>query len=109
MLPINTLINKSYYNVMIEINNYNKINMTNIHMIVSKINDNYKFVNYIHSKNFYYIYLHTNDIVISNQLKEILDLYDENNECNETKIYFMNLISDIENCKKLNVIHIFQK
>ncbi len=109
MLEIESLLNKSYYDLMFTIDNYNKTYNRNIHIVVAKINNNLKFVKYIYSKDYYYVHLHTNDTIISNQLKDILKLPYENDRRHATYKYFLELINDIENSKKLYILDIFQK
>ncbi len=55
MLKIDDLLNKSYYDFINEIKN------KNIKIVIAKINGNLKFVKYIHSNEYYYIYLNTKD------------------------------------------------
>lgn len=109
MFLIDNFLNKSYYDLMFEIKDYNTTNNRNIHIVVAKINNNYKFIKYISSKDYYYVHLHTNDEIICNDLKKILDLPYENERRHTTYKYFLELISNSENSKKLYVSHMFQK
>jgi hypothetical protein len=109
MVLFNHLLNKSYYELINEVNQYNKINNRNIKFIISKINGNLKFVKYISSKDYYYIYLETKDEEICNQLKEILKLPYESDQRQSTNHYISRIIENEEYMKKINVSHIFQK
>ncbi len=109
MLFIEHFLNKSYYDLMFEVEEYNKVNNRNIHIVVAKINENSKFIKYIISKDYYYVHLHTNDEIICNDLKKILDLQYENERRHTTYKYFLELILNSENSKKLYVSHMFQK
>ena len=51
----NNCLNKTYYDLICEVQNYNKSNNRNIKVIISKTNANLKFVKYISSKDYYYI------------------------------------------------------
>lgn len=105
----NHLFNKSYYELINEVNHYNKINNRNIKIIISKINGNLKFVKYVFSKDYYYIYLETKDEEVCNQLKEILKLPYEGDQRHATNHYISRIIENEEYMKKLYVSHIFQK
>ncbi len=103
MLKIDDLLNKSYYDFINEIKN------KNIKIVIAKINGNLKFVKYIHSNEYYYIYLNTKDEEIINQLKEILKLPHENERRYATNHYLSQMILQEDFMKKVYVSHIFQK
>lgn len=105
----NHLLNKSYYDLINEVNQYNKNNNRNIKIIISKINGNLKFVKYVVSKDYYYIYIETKDEEICNQLKEILKLPSDDDQRHSTNHYISRIIENEEYMKKLYVSHIFQK
>jgi hypothetical protein len=105
---MNDFINKSYYDLMIEIDKYNKIHNQNIRIIVSKINNNINFDKYIQLKDYYYVNLYTNDNEISNILKKILELSLKDQHIYLTNIYFLDLIHNNENCKKVYISRIYQ-
>jgi hypothetical protein len=106
MLKINELLNKSYYDFINEIKNDNN---RNIKIIIAKINANLKFVKYVYSNDYYYIYLDTKDEEICNQLKEILKLPHENDRRHTTNHYLSQMILQEDFMKKVHVSHIFQK
>lgn len=101
MIFINNFIDKSYYDLMIEIDKYNKIYNQNIHIIVCKINNNIKFNKCIPLKNYYYINLYTMDDEICKELNKILELPYENERIYNTYLYFLDLLYNIENSKKI--------
>ncbi len=105
MLKIDNLLNKSYYDFINEIKNNNR----NIKIVIAKINGNLKFVKYIYSNDYYYIYLNTKDEEIINQLKEILKLPYENERRYATNNYLSQMILQEDFMKKVYVSHIFQK
>lgn len=91
MFLIDNFINKSYYDLMFEVQDQNKSNNCNIHIVVAKINENSKFIKYISSKDYYYyVHLHTNDKQICNGVKEMLDLPYEGDTRHATYKYFQN-------------------
>jgi hypothetical protein len=103
MLKIDDLLNKSYYDFINEIKN------SNIKIVIAKINGNLKFVKYVYSNDYYYIYLNTKDEEITNQLKEILKLPYENERRYATNNYLLKMILQEDFMKKVYVSHIFQK
>ena len=105
----NNCLNKTYYDLICEVQNYNKSNNRNIKVIISKTNANLKFVKYISSKDYYYIYLETKDEEICNQLKEILKLPYDGDQRHATNHYISTIIENEEFMKKLYVSRIFQK
>ena len=104
MLLLDDFLHKSYYDLMIEIDSYNKTHNKNIHIIVSKINNNIKFYKFIDMNDYYYINLYTDDIEICNELEKILELEER---IYLTRKYFIYLISNVENCKKIFISKIF--
>ncbi len=106
---LNNFLNKSYYELLNEVNHYNKNNNRNIQIIIVKLNNNLKFVKYIHSTNFYYIYLETKDEEICKQLQEILKLPYEGDQRHTTYQYISHITENEEYMKKLYVSKIFQK
>ena len=104
-------MNKSYYELMEwirktdeESNGKERINVT-----VFQINGNRKFVKFIKSPHFLYIALQTTDPEICASLDEINTKYPgEGERRHATAAYFLECISDKENCHKMfvnNVIY----
>jgi hypothetical protein len=109
MFTLNDFLGKNYYETMIILQEYNHSNEKKIHIAISKINNNVKFVKHIHSKFIFYIYLECNDIDISNKFAEILnEIYESDQRHNTTK-YFQKLMEDPETGKKFTISHIYQK
>ncbi len=110
MLYINDYTNKSYYDLMISINEYNKSveDKDKIYIIISKINNNDKFIKYIALKNYYYIYLETTDENICCELNNILTLPYKGEQRHSTQKYLLSIISNHDFCKKMTITKIFQ-
>ena len=105
-------MNQSYYDLMEwirkvdeESDGKEKINVT-----VFQINGNKKFVKFIRSPHFLYVSLQTSDPEICERLAEINQTHpEEGPRRHATAEYFLECISDIENCKKLFVNSVIYK
>lgn len=111
MITLNNLLNISYNKLVSNINEYNKNNNTNIRIVICKINDNKKFIKYIHSKNYYYVYLETKDTEICEKLDNILkNNINENTQRHLTNKYLLEEVLNNNNlCNNIFVSHIFTK
>ncbi len=103
--------NMNYNDLLLTIEKYNIENNENIKPIICKINNNKKFIKYIHSKNYYYIYLETKDEEICEKLNNIL--INSNNEASQrhatNKYLLEELLKNEKYFDKLYVSHFFTK
>lgn len=105
-------MNKSYYDLMEwirktdeESNGKERINVT-----VFQINANRKFVKFIRSPHFLYVALKTIDPEICGRIDEINQKHpEEGPRRHATAEYFMECISNVENCKKMFVNAVIYK
>lgn len=109
MFTLHELIGKTFDEIKELFHEYNQNHDEKIHFVISKINNNVKFVKHIHSKYIYYIHIQINDEEISSKFNDILLYPYENERRHHSATYFSEVIKNPENMKKCIVSSIYQK